>query len=96
MAGSFQDSKPVFSGHVGRDPICPRRSGAGQRVTAASITTSEGGDGVEVIVRGTTEEIAALVVAIQERHGLEVSMDSKNLAQAICDRGQGAPEQSCN
>ena len=56
----------------------------------------KGGETVEVIVRGTPEEIAALVVAIQERHGLDIVMDAKNLGQAICDRDQEAPEQSCS
>ena len=42
---------------------------------------------MEVVIRGEATEIAALVVAIQERRDLGVCIDAKNLARAICDTG---------
>ena len=40
----------------------------------------------------TSEEIAALVVAIQKLQG--VRMDTKAVAQAICGKDQEAPEKT--
>lgn len=51
---------------------------------------------MEIVIHGKPKEIAVLVLAVQERRDLEVGMDAKNLAQAICDRGQEAPEQLCS
>ena len=44
---------------------------------------------MEVVIRGEATEIAALVVAIQERRDLGVCIDAKNLVRAICDIGPG-------
>lgn len=49
----------------------------------------EGVRGVQIIIEGKPKEIAALVVAIQERRDLDVCMDAKNLVRAICDIGPG-------
>lgn len=42
---------------------------------------------MEVILRGEPNEIAALVVGLQERQGLEVTDDTaiRDIAKAICD-----------
>ena len=39
---------------------------------------------------GTPEEIAALVLAIQERHGTALTIDPEALLRAICDKDQEA------
>ena len=44
---------------------------------------------MQIIIEGKPKEIAALVVAIQERRDLDVCMDAKNLVRAICDTGLG-------
>lgn len=60
-----------------------------------------GGERVELTIKGDPKEIAALVVALQERQRLGIlghAMDDnvKDIAQAICDRQQGAQEKSDN
>lgn len=49
---------------------------------------------MEVIVRGTQEEIAALAAEQERQHGLEsaVELDAKAVAQAICGTGQETQE----
>ena len=49
-----------------------------------------GGEGMEAIIRGTPEELAALVLAVQERRVEGLEVDAKLLAQAICDKDQEA------
>lgn len=51
---------------------------------------------MKIAIKGSPEEIAALVLNIQGRLGLAVENESsiKALAQAICDRPQGLQLQS--
>ena len=45
-------------------------------------------DQMEVIIKGEAQEIAALVLAVQERRGQPITMDPKSLLQAICNGDQ--------
>lgn len=45
---------------------------------------------MEITIKAEPKEIAALVVAIQERQSVKV--DSKSVAQAICGKDQEAQE----
>lgn len=45
----------------------------------------KGGDGMEIIIKGEPKEIAALVVAIQERRlrKIRIKMDGKKVARVV-------------
>lgn len=47
---------------------------------------------MEVTIKGEAQEVAALVVAIQERRedSTDIDINPHFVAQAICDRGQEA------
>ena len=62
-------------GKCKRSPVQRVKNGFGMK----------GGDGMEIIIKGEPEEIAALVVAIQERRlrKIRIKMDGKKVARVF-------------